>query len=105
MQDYIIERVLNEAIYIIKTKKTVREMSKVFGVSKSTIHKDLAYRLREIDSCLYDEVRAILDQHRLERHLRGGAATCEKYRKIRESSEPAEEAKKEGEDKVRLLWF
>lgn len=105
MQDYIIDRVLNEAIYIIKTKKTVREMSKVFGVSKSTIHKDLAYRLREIDSCLYDEVRAILDQHRQERHLRGGAATCEKYRKIRECSEHDEEAKKDGEDKVRLLWF
>jgi putative DeoR family transcriptional regulator (stage III sporulation protein D) len=105
MQDYIIDRVLNEAIYIIKTKKTVREMSKVFSVSKSTIHKDLAYRLGDIDNCLYDEVRAILDQHRQERHLRGGAATCEKYRKIRETTEDTIDGKNDGDEKVRILWF
>jgi putative DeoR family transcriptional regulator (stage III sporulation protein D) len=105
MQDYIIDRVLNEAIYIIKTKKTVREMSKVFSVSKSTIHKDLAYRLREIDSCLFDEVRAILDPHRQDRHLRGGAATCEKYRKLRESSDDEVDKKKDRDEKVRILWF
>lgn len=98
MQDYIIKRVLDEAIYIIKTKKTVREMAQVFGVSKSTIHKDLAYRLQNANSCLFDDVRDILNQHKLERHLRGGAATCEKYRLIRE---------KNSKDKAKNknLWF
>lgn len=79
MKSEIINRVLEEANYIIDTKKTLREMAKVFGVSKSTVHKDLKDRLKLVDSDLYSEVLSILYEHKETRHLRGGESTRKKY--------------------------
>ena len=83
MKDYIEERVLLLANYIIDTKCTVRAAAKNFGISKSTVHKDLTERLEEISQGLYEEVRAILDDNKAERHIRGGLATKAKYGKER----------------------
>ena len=74
------ERTIEVAEYISKTGKTVRDAAKHFGVSKSTVHKDITSRLPEIDADLYDSVRKILDINKAERHLRGGLATREKYK-------------------------
>ena len=63
----------------MKNKSTVRQAAKIFGVSKSTVHKDLTERLENIDSSLAIEVRKILDLNKSERHIRGGMATKEKY--------------------------
>lgn len=76
------ERVLSEAKYLIKTEKTVREISKVFKVSKSTVHKDLHERLIKIDRNLYEDVDKILKYHTDIRHIRGGEATRQKYQKL-----------------------
>lgn len=73
------ERIRNEASYIIKTKQTVRQLAKKFKVSKSTIHKDLHERLKNIDYDLYVEVDKILKYHAKIRHLRGGESTKQKY--------------------------
>ena len=73
------ERVLSEALYIIKTKKTVRELASIYKVSKSTVHKDLHERLFQIDKKLYKEVDNILKYHIDIRHLRGGESTKQKY--------------------------
>ncbi len=70
--------------YIIKTGATVRTAAKVFSVSKSTVHTDVTKRLAEIDKSLYSEVRRVLEKNKSERHLRGGNATREKYKKISE---------------------
>lgn len=79
MQSLYDERTITLAEYISQTGKTVRDAAKHFGVSKSTVHKDLTVRLPEIDAVLYDSVRKILDINKAERHLRGGLATKEKY--------------------------
>jgi len=79
MNKNIVKRVLNEANYIIDTKKTVREIAKVFNVSKSTVHKDLHERLFDINNNLYLEVEKILKYHTDIRHIRGGQSTKEKY--------------------------
>ena len=79
MKDYIEERAVEIAYYIIEHKATVRQTAKAFGVSKSTIHKDCTDRLREINPSLAKEVRGILDINKKERHIRGGMATKEKY--------------------------
>jgi len=79
MSKDIIKRVIDEAHYIIGTGKTVREIAKVFGVSKSTVHKDLHERLLEVDISLYKDVRGILDYHTKIRHIRGGESTRKKY--------------------------
>lgn len=79
MHDYIKDRTLRIGIYLVKTKKTVRVIAKEFGVSKSTVHKDLAERLPSIDAELAQEVKNILDYHKSIRHLRGGEATKQKY--------------------------
>lgn len=79
MKSVIVNRVLEEATYIIDTKKTLREIAKVFGVSKSTVHKDLKDRLKEIDISLHKEVLSILSLHKEIRHLRGGESTRKKY--------------------------
>lgn len=76
-------RVLEEARYLIDTKKTIRELALYFHVSKSTIHKDLKDRLKEYDKKLYEEVNIILREHIEERHIRGGEKTREKYKKKR----------------------
>ena len=80
--DKIEQRVLEEANYIIRTKETVRELSKVFKVSKSTVHKDLHERLIKIDKTLSKKVNKILKYHIDIRHIRGGESTKRKYLKI-----------------------
>lgn len=79
MDKKIISRVLEEGKYIIDTNQTVREMAIYFGVSKSTIHKDLHERLLEIDSDMYKLVSNILQYHTEIRHLRGGESTRRKF--------------------------
>ena len=81
MNSIIFKRVKEEANYIINTEKTIREVSKVFNVSKSTVHKDLHERLIKIDSATYKRVRKIMDYHIDVRHLRGGESTKVKYLK------------------------
>ena len=73
------QRAISLANYMIENKPTVRQAAKKFGVSKSTVHKDLTERLENIDSSLAIEVRKILDLNKSERHIRGGMATKEKY--------------------------
>ena len=80
MKDYIEERAITIAIYIIDHNATVRQTAKAFGISKSTVHKDLSFRLPQINAQLYAQVRKILDQNKLERHIRGGLATRRKYK-------------------------
>lgn len=79
MNDYIIQRVLEISEHIIKTEETVRETSKKFGVSKSTVHKDLVERLPLINKDLFEDVKSILEKNKNERHLRGGESTRLKY--------------------------
>ncbi|WP_078556080.1 sporulation transcriptional regulator SpoIIID [Bacillus alkalicellulosilyticus] len=81
MHDYIKERTIKIGRYIVETKKTVRTIAKEFGVSKSTVHKDLTERLPEINQELANEVKEILEYHKSIRHLRGGEATKVKYQK------------------------
>ena len=81
MNSLIIKRVREEANYIIETKKTIREIAKIFNVSKSTVHKDLHERLSDIDSSLYYKVDDILKYHIDIRHIRGGESTKKKYKK------------------------
>ncbi|MFL0245899.1 MULTISPECIES: sporulation transcriptional regulator SpoIIID [Clostridium] len=82
MKDYIEERVLEVANYIIDSKATIRKTAKVFGVSKSTIHKDMTERLPKINPQIADEAKNILDYNKAERHIRGGKATKLKYKAI-----------------------
>lgn len=79
MRDYIEERAIELAYYIIENKATVRGAAKKFGVSKSTAHKDVTTRLEHIDEDLAKQVRIVLDVNKQERHIRGGLATKEKY--------------------------
>ena len=76
---WVEERAINLAHYIIDSKDTVRGAAKVFGISKSTVHKDVSERLLKINPALAVEVRKILDENKAERHLRGGMATKLKY--------------------------
>ncbi|MFI3227376.1 MAG: sporulation transcriptional regulator SpoIIID [Clostridia bacterium] len=76
------ERAIKVARYIIDNKATVRDAGKVFSISKSTAHKDITTRLQKLNPELYLEVREILDTNKLERHIRGGVATREKYKKM-----------------------
>lgn len=80
MHDYIKERTIRIAKHVVETKKTVRVIAKEFGVSKSTVHKDLTERLPDINPELANEVKTILDHHKAIRHLRGGEATKLKYK-------------------------
>ena len=79
MKDYIQKRVLDLSRYIAERKATVRQAAKFFGVSKSTVHKDVTERLPRINRGLAKEVKHILDTNKAERHLRGGEATRRKY--------------------------
>ncbi|MBQ4340299.1 MAG: sporulation transcriptional regulator SpoIIID [Firmicutes bacterium] len=81
MKDYIEERALELANYILETGATVRAAAKKFGVSKSTVHQDITSRLAEINPGLAAEVKEVLDNNKAERHIRGGNATKEKYKK------------------------
>ena len=79
------ERAIELAQYIIDSKDTVRGAAKKFGISKSTVHKDVSERLKKINPSLAREVRRILDENKAERHIRGGMATKLKYSHLKES--------------------
>ncbi len=79
MKDYIEERAVSIANYIIENNATVRQTAKAFGVSKSTVHKDVTDRLAQINPTLATQARKVLDVNKSERHIRGGMATKEKY--------------------------
>ncbi len=79
------ERTIELADYIIETKCTVREAAKKFGISKSTVHKDITERLVKLNSELAELTQKVLIENKKERHIRGGIATREKYRLKRES--------------------
>ncbi len=79
------ERTILIAHYIIEKKATVRAAAKHFGVSKSTVHKDVTERLRDINKSLARDVQKILSENKADRHLRGGRATKEKYEKIKQN--------------------
>jgi putative DeoR family transcriptional regulator (stage III sporulation protein D) len=74
------ERACDLAVYIIESKATVRSAAKKFGISKSTVHKDLSERLEHINRPLYLQVKEVLDFNKAERHIRGGLATRLKYK-------------------------
>jgi putative DeoR family transcriptional regulator (stage III sporulation protein D) len=86
MQEYIQKRVLEVCRYILETTATVRQTATVFGVSKSTIHKDMTERLPAVNKHLAAEIKRVLDQNKAERHLRGGEATKRKYLEAAEYS-------------------
>lgn len=77
------ERAIELGEYIIENKATVRKTAKKFGVSKSTVHKDVSERLKNLNPNLYNEVKKILEINKSQRHIRGGMATREKYRNMR----------------------
>ena len=80
MKTNIEARACDLAVYIIENRATVRAAAKKFGISKSTVHKDITDRLEHIDKSLYTGVKAILEENKAERHIRGGIATRKKYR-------------------------
>lgn len=82
MKDYIENRVLEVAKYIIGSKATIRRTAKVFGVSKSTIHKDMTERLPILNPLIASEAKIVLDLNKSERHIRGGRATRLKYKVV-----------------------
>lgn len=79
MKTYIEERAIKIANYIIEQNATVRQTAREFGISKSTVHKDMTERLSELNPSLAAQVRKVLDVNKSERHIRGGMATKEKY--------------------------
>lgn len=79
MKEYIEERAIEIANYIIEEKATVRQTAKKFGISKSTVHKDVTERLLVVNPSLASDARKVLDTNKSERHIRGGLATREKY--------------------------
>ena len=83
MHDYIQQRVLEISTYILETRATVRQVARNFGVSKSTVHKDVTERLPHLNRNLARQVKRILDKNKAERHLRGGEATRKKYLALR----------------------
>ena len=80
MKDNLNKRACELAVYMIETGATVRAAARHFGISKSTVHKDLTQRLEECNPLLYAQVRKILDLNKQERHIRGGMATRKKYK-------------------------
>lgn len=79
LKDYISERVIALAEYIIENKSTVRATAKNFGISKSTVHKDISERLPMLNKVLASKAKKILDKNKAERHIRGGIATKNKF--------------------------
>ena len=86
MKEYIEERAEEIARYIVENNATVRQTARRFGISKSTVHKDVTERLAQINPALANEVRKVLDVNKSERHIRGGLATKEKYLKSKKHS-------------------
>ena len=87
MKEYIEERAVEAARYIVEQKATVRQTAKKMGISKSTVHKDVTERLVKINPFLAARIRVVLDVNKAERHIRGGMATKEKYLHEREEQE------------------
>ncbi len=87
MKDYIRKRVLDICNHILESKNTVRQAATIFGVSKSTVHKDMIERLPLINKRLSVKVRSVLEQNKAERHIRGGEATRKKYKEPKDSGE------------------
>ena len=81
MNKDLLTRGRKEALYIVQSKKTLREVAKVFGISKSTIHKDMKERLKKISPELFRQVRNVLEEHLEIRHIKGGETTKQKYLK------------------------
>ncbi len=81
MKGIVEERAVELGEYIVQNKATVRSTAKKFGVSKSTVHKDVAQRLKTIDPQLYRKVKVVLEFNKSQRHIRGGIATRLKYKK------------------------
>ena len=82
MPDTMEQRACELAVYMIETGATVRAAAQRFGISKSTVHKDLSQRLPQYNKLLYEQVRQVLDVNKRERHIRGGMATQRKYKKL-----------------------
>ena len=82
MRENIEQRACDLAVYIIENKSTVRAAAAQFGVSKSTVHKDLVERLPHFNRTLYLQVKNVLEENKAERHIRGGMATRRKYRGV-----------------------
>ena len=80
MENNIEERPCQLAVYMIENKATVRAAAKKFGVSKSTVHKDLSQRLPQYSKSLYEQVKVVLETNKAQRHIRGGMATRRKYK-------------------------
>ena len=91
------ERAVTLAQYIIEQNATVRQAAKRFAVSKSTVHKDVTIRLRQLSPQLYEQVKQVLERNKQERHIRGGMATKEKYEHIRMIRDSGRESGKTGE--------
>ena len=87
MTDTIDKRVMELAAYVLETGATVRAAAERFGVSKSTVHKDLTLRLEQADRMLWLRVRAVLDRNKAQRHLRGGEATRKKYQNAKRKAQ------------------
>lgn len=81
MSEDIRNRVINEANYMLETKDTIRNIAKEFNISKSSVHKDLSYRLEKYDIDLYNRVKEVLNKHLEERHIKGGEETKRKYKR------------------------
>ena len=81
MNKKIADRIKKEALYIIKTKETIRNVAKKFKVSKSTVHKDINEKLDKISPILFNQVRIVLNEHLMTRHIKGGESTKIKYQK------------------------
>ena len=79
MGDTIDQRACELAVYMIETGSTVRSTAQKYGISKSTVHKDLQNRLPQCNKMLYEQVRTVLERNKRERHIRGGMATKRKY--------------------------
>ena len=84
MKGIVEERAIELGEYIVEHEETVRKTAKKFGISKSTVHKDVAQRLKYVDPQLYQKVKAILDENKAQRHIRRGIATKLKYQKNEE---------------------
>ena len=89
MNEAMEQRACDLAVFIIENQATVRSAAKEFGISKSTVHKDISERLFYINHSLYQQVKVILEVNKAERHIRGGMATRQKYRKDTEVAQIA----------------
>jgi putative DeoR family transcriptional regulator (stage III sporulation protein D) len=81
LKQYIEERALELGTFIIENRSTVRAAAQTFGISKSTVHKDVTERLRKLNPSMAKQVKKILEENKAERHIRGGEATRIKYKK------------------------